>query len=97
MSNLLRLHDSLGWHIENPLPIHPEFSWMAGIANIDDLEMHRTFNMGMGMVIAVSAQKADAIADWLAEKLPGSSVVGYVHDNGHQVTHVNPNIKFTHY
>ena len=97
LSNLLRLHDSLGWHIETPLPIHPEFSWMAGIANIDDLEMHRTFNMGMGMVIAVSAQKADAIADWLAEKLPGSSIVGYVHDNGHQVTHVNPNIKFTHY
>ena len=29
LSNLLRLHDSLGWHISNPLPIPPEFNWMA--------------------------------------------------------------------
>ena len=72
MSNLLRLHDSLGWHIESPLPVHPEFTWMANIADIDDLEMHRTFNMGMGMVIAVNPKNAELITNWLAEKLPGA-------------------------
>ena len=97
LSNLLRLHDSLGWHIESPLPVHPEFTWMANIADIDDLEMHRTFNMGMGMVIAVNPENAELITNWLAEKLPGSAIVGHVHDKGHKVTHVNPEIYFTHY
>jgi len=97
LSNLLRLHDSLGWHIESPLPIHPEFTWMANIADIDDLEMHRTFNMGMGMVIAVNPENAELITKWLAEKLQGSAIVGHVHDNGHKVTHINPEVYFTHY
>lgn len=97
LSNLLRLHDSLGWHIESPLPVHPEFTWMANIADIDDLEMHRTFNMGMGMVIAVNPENAELITNWLAEKLPGSAIVGHVHDKGHKVTHINPEIYFTHY
>ena len=97
LSNLLRLHDSLGWHIESPLPVHPEFTWMANIADIDDLEMHRTFNMGMGMVIAVNPKNAELITNWLAEKLPGSAIVGHVHNKGHKVTHVNPEIYFTHY
>lgn len=97
LSNLLRLHDSLGWHIESPLPVHPEFTWMANIADIDDLEMHRTFNMGMGMVIAVNPKNAELITNWLAERLPGSAIVGHVHDKGHKVTHVNPEIYFTHY
>lgn len=97
LSNLLRLHDSLGWHIESPLPVHPEFTWMANIADIGDLEMHRTFNMGMGMVIAVNPKNAELITNWLAEKLPGSAIVGHVHDKGHKVTHVNPEIYFTHY
>lgn len=97
LSNLLRLHDSLGWHIESPLPVHPEFTWMANIADIDDLEMHRTFNMGMGMVIAVNPENAEQITNWLADKLPGSAIVGHVHDKGHKVTHINPEICFTHY
>ena len=97
LSNLLRLHDTLGWHIESPLPIHPEFSWMANIADIDDLEMHRTFNMGMGMVIAVNPDNAEQITKWLASKLPGTAIVGHVHDKGHKVTHINPEIIFTHY
>ena len=97
LSNLLRLHASLGWHIESPLPVHPEFTWMANIADIDDLEMHRTFNMGMGMVIAVNPKNAELITNWLAEKLPGSAIVGHVHNKGHKVTHVNPEIYFTHY
>ena len=30
LSNLLRLHDSLGWHIENPLPIHQNsLGWLV--------------------------------------------------------------------
>ena len=96
LSNLLRLHDSLGWHIENPLPVHSEFSWIAEIGLVDIREMHRTFNMGMGMVVAVSEVVSDEVAEWLSERLPGSRRVGSVNDSG-KVTHANSNVFFEHY
>ena len=96
LSTLLRLHDSLGWHIENPLPVHSEFSWIAEIGLVDIREMHRTFNMGMGMVVAVSEVVSGEVAEWLSERLPGSRRVGSVNDSG-KVTHANSNVFFDHY
>lgn len=97
LSNLLRLHDSLGWHIEDPLPSRPEFDWVQSEGGISDREMARTFNLGMGMVIVVSAEHAETVEAWLANRLPGSRTVGEVVDHGHRVTHVNPEILFEHY
>jgi len=97
LSNLLRLHDSLGWHIDNPLPVHPEFSWIADVGSVDSREMHRTFNMGMGMVLAVSEDSAEAVVQWLSERLPGTRRVGSVNDNGRRVTHPDPSVVFEHY
>jgi len=51
LSNLLRLHDTLGWHIDQPLPVHPEFSWMAEVGLVDSKEMHRTFNMVFSLLV----------------------------------------------
>jgi len=97
LSNLLRLHDSLGWHIDNPLPILPEFDWIQENGNVTDREMHRTFNMGCGMIVAVSADVADDVCKWLENKLPGCQVIGSVVDNGRKVTHTNSEILFEHY
>ena len=97
LSNLLRLHGSLGWHIDNPLPVHPEFSWIADVGSVDSREMHRTFNMGMGMVLAVSEDSAEAVVQWLSERLPGTRRVGSVNDNGRIVTHPDPSVVFEHY
>jgi len=97
LSNLLRLHDSLGWHIDSPLPILPEFLWLANNGSVNDREMHRTFNMGMGMTIAVSKDAADSVESWLSKRLPGCKRVGFVHDEGRKVTHINPEIIFEHY
>ena len=97
LSNLLRLHDSLGWHIDNPLPVHPEFSWIADVGSVDSREMHRTFNMGMGMVLAVSEASAESVVQWLSERLPGTRRVGSVNDNGRRVTHPDPSVVFEHY
>jgi len=97
LSNLLRLHDSLGWHIDSPLPVHPEFSWISDVGSVNSREMHRTFNMGMGMVLAVSEDSAEAVEQWLSEKLPGTRRVGSVNDNGRRVTHHDPSIVFEHY
>ena len=97
LSNLLRLHDSLGWHISNPLPIPPEFNWMAETGPVEKLEMHRVFNMGMGMCIAVSTEVAETVQNWLTERLPGTRIVGAVCDDGHRVTHADSENVYEHY
>ncbi len=97
LSNLLRLHDSLGWHIDNPMPSLPEFDWVQTTGGITDREMARTFNLGMGMVLVVDSEHANAVCDWVATRLEGTQIVGSVCNHGHKVTHVNPEIVFEHY
>ena len=97
LSNLLRLHDTLGWHIDAPIQIPPEFSWLQQAGNVTDLEMHRTFNMGLGMVLAVEKDQAESILEFLKSFEPRASIVGHVHNNGHKVTHSNPDVFFEHY
>ena len=97
LSNLLRLHDDFGWHIDNPLPVLPEFRWLAENGSVSNREMHRTFNMGMGMTIVISKDKSPSVEKWLNEKLPGTRTIGYVHDKKREVTHADPEVIFSHY
>ncbi len=97
LSNLLRLHKSLGWEIDNPLPVHPEFKWLANTGGVDTWEMYRTFNMGCGMILAVDSQHAVAITEWLTEKMNGVQIIGQVTNNGHKVVHLGAEVEFTHY
>jgi phosphoribosylformylglycinamidine cyclo-ligase len=39
----------------------PVFRWLAHAGNVDPLEMLRTFNCGVGMVVVVSAQETDKV------------------------------------
>ncbi len=41
------------------------FAWLQATAGIDDIEMNRTFNNGIGMVVVVSAAQAAAVAQTL--------------------------------
>jgi phosphoribosylformylglycinamidine cyclo-ligase len=38
------------------------FAWLQSTAAIDDLEMNRTFNNGIGMVVVIAAEQAEACA-----------------------------------
>jgi phosphoribosylformylglycinamidine cyclo-ligase len=96
LSNLLRLHPTLGFHISSPLRPLPEFEWMQRVGSISNYEMYRTFNMGMGMAIVVSAEDAGALAVWLSSKMPGAQVVGFVNTSG-TVTHSLPDVLFDKY
>ncbi len=40
----------------------PLFQWLQQAGNVADAEMHRVFNCGIGMVVVVSAEDADAAA-----------------------------------
>jgi len=97
LSNLLRLHPSLGWNIHSPLPVLPEFVWLQHAGGVEDREMYRTFNMGMGMVLAVAAKDANDVLAWLQERMTGVAIVGHVTDEGHCVKHALEGVEFTHY
>jgi phosphoribosylformylglycinamidine cyclo-ligase len=43
------------------------FAWLQKTAGIDDIEMNRTFNNGIGMVVVVDAATAEAVATTLRE------------------------------
>jgi phosphoribosylformylglycinamidine cyclo-ligase len=38
------------------------FAWLQATAGIDDIEMNRTFNNGIGMVVVINAAEAAACA-----------------------------------
>lgn len=97
LSNLLRLHDSLGWSIHSPLPVLPEFAWLQAAGKVETREMYRTFNMGTGMILAVAKEHAASILAWLEQRLPGTAVVGEVTNDGHRVSHALEGVEFTHY
>jgi len=79
------------------LPVPPEFQWIAEVGSVESREMHRTFNMGMGMVLAVSQSVADPVLEWLAGRLRGTRRVGSVNDDGRRVTHADPSVVFEDY
>ena len=97
LSNLLRLHDSFGWIIDQPLPIHPEFTWLQERGNVTDWEMYRTFNMGMGMVLVVSKTAAVRIVDWLKLQGTDAQIVGRVSQEGTYVLHTSTQSKYDAY
>lgn len=49
-------------------PVLPIFKLMQEIGNVTDVEMYRTFNMGVGMVIVCSASHASAVKSHLQER-----------------------------
>ncbi|MBC3870720.1 phosphoribosylformylglycinamidine cyclo-ligase [Undibacterium oligocarboniphilum] len=56
----------------------PLFSWLQQHGGVADAEMHRVFNCGIGMVVIVAQDQADAAMDQLAQA--GESVyrIGYI-------------------
>jgi phosphoribosylformylglycinamidine cyclo-ligase len=47
-------------------PVPPVFTWLQQLGEVDDAEMHRVFNMGIGLALVVSPYYAESIRDQLA-------------------------------
>ena len=76
--NLLRLHASVGYRIDAPLPAPPVFDLIADRGGIAPAEMHDVFNMGCGFCCVVPAAHASEAVALLAEAHPGAAVIGEV-------------------
>ncbi|MCS4293488.1 phosphoribosylformylglycinamidine cyclo-ligase [Comamonas sp. BIGb0152] len=58
------LPEGLGAHlVKGSWPQTELFAWLQKTAGIDDIEMNRTFNNGIGMVVVVPAESAQAVQD----------------------------------
>ena len=57
------LPDGLAAHLrKGSWPQSELFAWLQQTAGIDDTEMNRTFNNGIGMVVVIAASEAEACA-----------------------------------
>ena len=58
------------------------FAWLQMTASIDDIEMNRTFNNGIGMVVVVDAASAEACATTLAAAGERVYTIGHIAAQG---------------
>ncbi len=80
LANLLRLGQGIGFVIDNPLPVPPVFDLIARLGDVPPDEMWEVFNMGCGFCAVVPAEDAEDAVNLLAERHPGSAVIGRVSD-----------------
>ncbi len=78
-SGLLKLHriTKYGFDITDPLPPQPIFRFLQEEGGVEELEMYKTFNMGMGFVVVLSDGEAEK-----ASKMLGGKVVGKIIEDG---------------
>ena len=73
------LPPGLGVGIDLPrLPVLPVFKWLAEQGDIDELEMLRTFNCGIGMVMIVKPDAIEQVSAVLTEAGETVSLLGEV-------------------
>jgi len=61
-------------------PVPPVFSWLQRLGEIEQAEMERVFNMGIGMVLVVSPYYAESIRHQLARLGVESWLIGRVQE-----------------
>jgi phosphoribosylformylglycinamidine cyclo-ligase len=68
----------------------PLFQWLQSAGNIERFEMYRTFNCGVGMVVVVPADQADAAIAQLASTGDHAWRIGHIVPS----THAEPTVVF---
>ena len=78
LDNISRINDNFQYVIDNPLPVPSIFDWLQEKGSVEDKEMYRTFNMGMGMLIIVGKDDAEKSVSILGEhaQIVGSVKIG---------------------
>jgi phosphoribosylformylglycinamidine cyclo-ligase len=61
-------------------PVPPVFSWLQRIGGIEEAEMYRVFNMGIGFTIVVSQYYAESVVKQLEHERIPSRIIGEVRE-----------------
>jgi phosphoribosylformylglycinamidine cyclo-ligase len=64
--------DMMRWHVP------PVFHWLAKIGNVPELDMIRTFNMGIGMVAIIAREEASYVQEHFKQYNQKSFIIGSV-------------------
>jgi phosphoribosylformylglycinamidine cyclo-ligase len=73
------LPEALAAHIDlDKVSVPKVFSWLSRVGGMDEREMLRTFNCGVGMLCAVAAEDAERLVLHLTEAGETASIVGHL-------------------
>jgi phosphoribosylformylglycinamidine cyclo-ligase len=61
------------------------FDWLQRTGHVEQAEMYRTFNCGIGMIAIVPAAQADAAVAFLNSRGETAQIIGEVREGGHGV------------
>jgi phosphoribosylformylglycinamidine cyclo-ligase len=78
LDNLKRLHDGVGYRLEDALPVPAIFALVQRLGSVPDEEMWRVFNMGCGFIAVVPSGAVEEAAAVLAAHHPGARRIGSV-------------------
>lgn len=92
--NVPRLRKDVRYVFDAPLPVPIVLQEIQAWGAVENVEMHRTFNMGMGLCVAVAPEHADAALAALRKHWPGSARVGRV-EVGHGVSVPSRDVELT--
>lgn len=71
------LPDTLAAKVDlGAVAVPPVFGWLSKVGGMEETEMLRTFNCGVGMLVAVAADDADALVELLNANGETASIVG---------------------
>ncbi len=86
-SGLMKLHriTKYGFDINDPLPPQPVFNFLQEEGEVEDVEMYKTFNMGMGFVVVLPQGEADEASKMLGGKIIGEIVAEGIKVNGLEI------------
>ncbi len=71
------LPDGIAGHVDvSRWKMPPVFGWLAAQGHLDDIEMLRTFNCGIGLVIVVETAKKDAVLEALTSNGEKPFIIG---------------------
>ena len=86
-SGLLKLHrvTEYGLDFNNPIEPQPIFRFLQEEGGVEDLEMYKTFNMGMGFVVVLPKSQAQEAAKMLGGKIVGEIIDSGIFVNGMEI------------
>ena len=71
---------------KNSWSVPPVFSWLQELGEVEEAEMHRVFNMGIGLVLVVSPYFANSILTMVQESGLDCWNIGEIHEGGSGVS-----------
>jgi phosphoribosylformylglycinamidine cyclo-ligase len=95
LSNIVRLKEKVEFVVTDPLEPQPIFRAIQTLAGIEDTEMYRTFNMGMGMCVVAPEDEVKGIMRTLGKSVK-AKVVGEVR-RGSGVSLPSMDVRFSAY